>query len=160
MTNDLHKHTINLSDGQKRKLRAAYKKRKPAVIGLTKTQLTEESGSEIMLTNDQHKAVMKAIKNKSGVRLILGHDQVQGGLLKEVLEFVDNNVPYTKKYVTPLIRSKVAPLLKEHFVPWLKEFIDKELDSIIEKDPKGEGLRRRVNREFSVVLDHARSQKN
>lgn len=164
MSGDLHEHKINLSEGQKRKLRIAYKKRKAAVIGLTKDQLTKRNGVNVLLNKQQHAAVTKAIKNKSGVRLILEYSQLlknkEGGLLKEALELVENSVPYTRKYITPLIRQQVAPILKDHFVPWLKKLIDEELDTIIERDPKGAGLKARINKKLDHLLAGVRVKKN
>ncbi|KAG8324463.1 hypothetical protein J6590_091758 [Homalodisca vitripennis] len=97
---ELHKHKIKLTEGQKRKMRIAYKKRRSAVIGIAKDQLSSSG---------------------------------------------EDSVPYGKKFVSPLVRRKIAPLLKEQLVPWLKNLIDNELDSIIEKDPSGNGVRKRID---------------
>lgn len=151
---ELHKHRISLSKGQKQKLRIAYKKRKSAVIGLKNNQLSNvKSGSDLMLNDRQHKALVKANKNKTGLRLTLSYDQLstQGGLLKEMLELVETSVP-GGHFISPLVKNKIAPLLKNHFIPWLKSVIDNELDTIIAKDPKGAGLKRCINKKLDTLL--------
>lgn len=136
---ELHKHNINLSDRQKNRLRIAFKKRNSAVIGLSAEQLKNGNNS-ILLTEDQHKAIVKAKKNNKGLRLTISYDQLaknkNGGLLNEILEFIEDNVPYAKK-VTPFVRHTAAPAIKEHVIPWLKDWINKELDKVIKK---GSGL--------------------
>lgn len=149
---DLHKHMFNLSDGQKKKLKLAFKKRKPTIIGLASDQL--KSGKDgILLTEEQNKAVKKALKNSKGLRLNISYDQLQkskeGGLLNEVLEFIEDNIPYAKK-ITPLIRNKAAPAIKEYVVPWLKDWLNKELDKII-NGKVGSGLDKKT---LSVVRNH------
>ena len=138
---DLHKHNIILSDRQKNKLRIAFKKRRGETIGLNSDQL--QGGKDaILLTDEQNKTINRAIKNKKGLRLTVSYDQLlkskEGGLLNEVLEFIENNIPYAKK-VTPFLRENAAPAIKEYVVPWLKEWIDKELDNVI-KTKAGSGL--------------------
>lgn len=152
---ELHRHRIHLSDGQKRKLRIAFKKRRTAIIGLTNDSLSR-GADHILLNEAQHKAVEKAIRNKTGLRLAVSYDQLlknkEGGLLKEMLEMVESKVPYGKRFISPLIRHQVAPILKNRFIPWLKNLIDNELDSIIEKDPKGAGLKRCINNKLDSLL--------
>ncbi|KAG8325554.1 hypothetical protein J6590_064896 [Homalodisca vitripennis] len=65
---------------------------------------------------------------------------------------VDSSVPGGKRFISPLIRRKVAPLLREKFIPWLKSLVDEELDTIIEKDPTGRGLKRRIGRKLDALL--------
>lgn len=116
------------------------------MIGLKNNQIsnTANVGEGLMLTERQHKAFVKANRNKTGLCLILSYDQIiqnkEGGLLKEMLEFVETSVPGGKSFISPLVRKKVAPLLKDHFLPWLKSLIDNELDTIIAKTPKGQDL--------------------
>ena len=153
---ELHKHNLNLSDGQKTKLRIAFKKRKSAIIGLTNDQL--KGKDSILLNDEQHKAVLKAIKNHKGLRLNIGYDQLlrskEGGLLNEILEFIENSVPFAKK-VTPLVRKKIAPAIKEYVVPWLKDWINKELDNVM-----GAGLDRKTLDHIRVHLSNAAAKKN
>lgn len=136
---ELHKHNINLSDRQKNRLRIAYKKRKSVIIGLSADQL-QNGNTSILFTDDQHKAIIKAKKNKKGLRLNVSYDQLtknkEGGLLNEILEFIEDNVPYAKK-VSPFVRHTVAPAVKDHVIPWLRDWINKELDKVIKK---GSGL--------------------
>lgn len=152
---EMHRHKIHLSDGQKRKLRVAFKKRRTAVVGLSNEHITN-GGDSILLDDTQHKAIQKAIRNQSGIRLKLSYDQLlknkDGGLLKEMLELVESKVPYGKRFITPLVRHQIAPLLKDKFIPWLKNLIDNELDSIIDKDPKGAGLKRCINNKLDSLL--------
>lgn len=154
---ELHKHQINLSAGQKHKLRIAYKRRRGVVIGLKHAQLSNvKNGSELMLTDRQHKALVKANKNKTGVRLILSYDQLlhnkEGGFLKEMMDIVETSVPGGKRFISPLVRNSIAPLLKNNFLPWLKTLIDNELDTIISKDPHGAGLKRCINNKLDTLL--------
>lgn len=130
---DLYKHMLNLSEGQKKKLKFAFKKRGHVTIGLASDQL--RAGKDgILLTGEQSRAVKRALKNSKGLRLIIGYDQLvkskEGGLLNEVLEFIEDNIPFAKR-ITPLIRNKAAPAIKEYVVPWLKEWLNSELDKII-----------------------------
>lgn len=152
---DLHRHRIRLSDSQKRKLRIAFKKRRTAVIGLTNENIAH-GNDHILLNAVQHKAVEKATRNKTGLRLVLSYDQLlknkEGGLLKEMLELVEASVPGGRRFISPLIRNQVAPILKNKFIPWLKELIDNELDTIIDKDPKGAGLKRCINNKLGELL--------
>lgn len=149
---------LSLTVGQKRKLRKAYRYRRAAVIGLSNDQLHGGRDS-VILNPEQQRAVARAVKNKTGVRLVMDLGQleqnVNGGLLKEIMEFVETNVPLTKKYVTPVIRNSVAPMIKEKFVPWLKDLIDNELDSIITSDPTGSGLKQRINSKLDTLLGSA-----
>lgn len=151
----LHKHKIHLSDGQKRKLFSAYKRQKPIVVGLTNEQLSRGKYN-VLLTDDQHKAVSKAVKSNRGVRLTMNYNQLllnkEGGLLKEMMDVFESTVPGGKRFISPLIRRRIAPLLKERFIPWIKNLIDSELDTIIEKDPKGNGLKRRINNKLDELL--------
>lgn len=153
---DLHRHRIRLSDGQKRKLRAAYKRRKSTVVGLNNDSISSSDGDGILLTTDQHRAVTRAVKNKTGVRLALSFDQLlknkEGGLLKEMLDFVETAVPGGKRFISPLVKKQIAPILKEQFLPWLKKLIDDELDTII-TDAKGDGLKRCINNKLDTLLD-------
>lgn len=71
----------------------------------------------------------------------------------------ENSIPYFKKIASPLIKGKVAPVLKNQFVPWLKKLIDEELDTIIEQDATGAGLRRRINSELNKALNEVRNVK-
>lgn len=157
---ELHRHRIRLSEGQKRKLRIAYKKRRTTVIGL-KNENTSSGGDLILLTDAQHKAVGKAVRNKTGIRLVMSYDQLlknkEGGLLKEMLEFVETTVPGGKRFISPLVKKQIAPLLKEQFLPWLKKLIDNELDTII--DPKGAGLKRRINEKLDSLLTSHKKNK-
>ena len=147
-----HEYRISLSDGQKRKLRLAYKRRKPVTIGLTNKAISSGGGEKILLSTDQYKAVKKAVKNKTGIRLIMGFEQLlknkQGGLLEEMLKFIEKTVPGGKKIISPLVRKQVAPLLKNQFIPWLKNLIDNELDTVID----GAGLKKRMNRKLDSLL--------
>lgn len=130
---DLQKYKINLSEGQKRKLKFAFKKRKSVIIGLTNNQL-QGGKNGILLTSEQNKLVKKALQNSKGLRLNISYDQLlkskEGGLLNEVLSFIENNIPYAKN-ITPLIRNKAAPAIKEYIIPWLKDWFNSELDKII-----------------------------
>src|SRR5436190_20237160 len=72
----------------------------------------------------------------------------QGGLLEEMLKFIEKTVPGGKKIISPLVRKQVAPLLKNQFIPWLKNLIDNELDTVID----GAGLKRRMNRKLDSLL--------
>lgn len=130
---DLQKYKINLSEGQKRKLKFAFKKRKSVIIGLTNDQL-QGGKNGILLTSEQNKLVKKALQNSKGLRLNISYDQLlkskEGGLLNEVLSFIENNIPYAKN-ITPLIRNKAAPAIKKYIVPWLKDWLNSELDKII-----------------------------
>ena len=151
---DLYRHRISLSGGQKRKLRLAFKKRRAAVVGLTYSNI--KSGEDhILLTKEQHKAVDRAARNNRGVRLLIHYEQLlknkEGGLLNEMLGFVETNVPGGKRFISPLVRNKLAPLLKNKFVPWLKSLIDKELDTIIAT--KGSGLKRRINKKLNSYFE-------
>jgi len=98
-----YKHMFKLSDGQKKKLKIAFKKRKSTIIGLAGDQL-KGGKNGILLTEEQSKAVTKALKNSKGLRLNISYDQLlkskEGGLLNEVLEFIENNIPYAKKDYT------------------------------------------------------------
>lgn len=153
---ELHRHKIRLSDGQKRKMKTAYKKRRTVVIGLSHENISGGGSDHIMLTEQQHKAVSKAVKNKTGIRLALSYDQLmknkEGGLLKEMMNFIEDDVPGGKRFISPLVRKNIAPLLRERFIPWLKDLIDNELDSIITKDPKGSGLKRCINVKLDSLL--------
>lgn len=155
----LHKHKINLSERQKNKLRIAFKKQKSATIGLSNDQLQGEDF--ILLTDEQHKAILKAQKNNKGLRFTITYDQLQkskeGGFLKEILNFVEDKLPFGlgKNVVKPLVKNKVAPLLKNKFIPWLKELIDGELDEVIE----GSGLKRQINRKLDSILSEATQKK-
>lgn len=136
---ELHKHRIDLSERQKNRLRIAFKKRKSAVIGLSAEQL-KNGNNTVLFTNDQHEAIVKAKRNNKGLRLTISYDQLaknkNGGFLNEILEFIEDNVPYAKK-ITPFVRHTAAPAIKEHVIPWLKDWINKELDKVIKK---GSGL--------------------
>ena len=156
---ELHKHKINLSERQKNKLRIAFKKQKSAIIGLTNDQLKGEDF--ILLTDEQHKNILRAQKNNKGLRLTITYEQLQkskdGGLLKEILSFVEDKLPFGlgKNIVTPLVKKKVAPLLKNKFIPWLKELIDGELDEVIE----GSGLKKQINQKLDSILSEAIQKK-
>jgi len=158
---ELQRHSIRLSEGQKRKLRTAYKKRRTAVIGLTRENVLR-GGDNILLTPKQHLAVNKAVKNQKGLRLVMSYDQLlknkEGGLLKEMLEFVETTVPGGKRFVSPLVRHQIAPMLKEQFLPWLKKLIDNELDTIIE--PKGAGLKRCINNKLDNLLNKIKKNRS
>lgn len=157
-----HTHKIILSEGQKRKLRIAYKKRRTTVIGLTNKNISSGHGDNILLNDVQNKAIKKSIKNKTGLRLIMSYDQLiknkEGGLLKEMLEFVESSVPGGKRFISPLVRKKIAPILKDEFLPWLKKLIDNELDTII-IDPKGAGLKRCINEKLDNLLKNRPNKK-
>lgn len=156
-----HKRKINLTKNQLNKLRIANKKLKRAILYLSKEQL-KNGNVEVSLDSDQHKQVERAIKNNTGVRLIFDYAQlkemIDGGLLREVMELAENNIPYFKKVASPLIKGKVAPLLKDQFVPWLKKLIDSELDTLIDQDASGAGLTRHINRELNRVLSGAKKK--
>lgn len=158
----LHTHKISLSERQKNKIRLAYKKRRSTVVGLSYTDISGSNGEDILLTDVQHRAITKALQKKSGLRLLLSYDQLvqnkEGGLLKGLLEFVENNVPGGKQIISPLVRNEIAPLLKNHFIPWLKNLIDEELDTIMVKDKKGSGLKRCINKKLTELLG-SKSQK-
>ncbi|KAG8279406.1 hypothetical protein J6590_106264 [Homalodisca vitripennis] len=128
---------IRLSEAQKRKLRAAYKRRKSTVIRLSNEQLSHGS-DRILLSGEQHKDVSRAVKNKKGLQLLLSYNQLvsykQGGVLKEIMEMVDSSVPGVKRFISPL------------------SLVDEELDTIIEKDPTGRGLKRRIGRKLDALL--------
>lgn len=161
---EYHKYNVHLSDGQKRKLRAAFRSRKSATITLKHDQISSKKGVPIVLNNDQYKAITKAAKTKKGVRLALTFSQlmrnVNGGLLKELLEKIEAVVPYGKSIVTPLVRRNLAPMLKDRFLPWLKGLIDNELDTIIERDPKGSGLKLCINKKLDSLLRQANKKNN
>lgn len=134
---DLHKHMLKLSDGQKKKLIMAFKKRNPAVIGLASDQM--KGGKDgILLTDEQNKMVKKALKNAKGLRLNISYDQLvkskEGGLLKEILNFgeyipiVNNLVPYVRKGAS-FVNSKMSKIRSA--LDWL----EKEL-----KDVSGSGI--------------------
>lgn len=157
---DLHKHMFKLSDGQKNKLKIAFKRRKPTIIGLTNDQL--KGGKDgILLTEEQNKVLKKALKNSKGLRLSISYDQLlktkEGGLLNEVLEFIEGNIPYAKK-ITPLIRNKAAPAIKEYVVPWLRDWINSELDKIIH-GKVGSGLDRQTVDVIRSYLNKASQKK-
>lgn len=178
-----HRHVLSLSDGQKRKLRIAYKKRRSVIVGLSNRQLSSSpssnckgdgGGEQVILNERQHKMLTKAVKNHTGVRLALSYDQLvknrEGGLLKEMLELVENTVPGGKTIISPLVRNNLAPLLKDHFIPWLKSLIDNELDTII-TTKKGAGLtttntpnvvqiKRRIKAKLNSLLPTATKKKN
>lgn len=156
---ELHEHGVRLSEGQKHKLRIAFKKRRSAMIGLTKESIL--SGSDrILLTPYQHKALNKAIKYKRGIRLLISYDQLlknkEGGLLKEMLEFVETTIPGGKRFISPLVKKQIAPMLKEQFLPWLKKLIDSELDTVI--DTKGAGLKRCINKKLDSLLNSGKKK--
>lgn len=155
---------ISLTKSQLNKLRIAHKKVRRAVLTLTKDQL-KNGKVEVALDNDQNKQIEKALKNNRGVRLIFDYsqlkDMIDGGLLKEILELAENNIPYFRKIASPLIKNKVAPVLKSQFLPWLKSLIDDELDTIIDKDESGAGLMKRINSKLNMTLNDIRQgQKN
>lgn len=157
---ELHKHGVRLSTGQKHKLRIAFKKRRTAVIGLTKENISS-GGDEILLTPAQHRALNRAVKNKRGIRLVMSYDQLlknkEGGLLKEMLEFVETTIPGGRRFISPLVKKQLAPMLKEQFLPWLKKLIDSELDTVI--DPKGAGLKRCINKKLNDLLEANKKNK-
>ena len=157
-----HKRKINLTKGQLNKLRLAHKKLKRAVLTLTKDQL-KNGNIEVTLDGDQNRQIEKALKNNRGLRLIFDYSQlkemIDGGLLKEVLELAEQNIPYVNRFVSPLIKTKVAPVLKNQFVPWLKKLIDDDLDELKEKDESGAGLVKRVHGKFNKCLDGVREVK-
>lgn len=157
-----HRRKINLTKNQLNKLRIAHKKLKRAILTLNKDQL-KNGNIEVMLDGEQNKQIEKAIKNNKGLRLIMDHSQlkqmIDGGLLKEVLELAENNVPYFKRFASPLIKTKVAPMLKEQFIPWLKKLIDGELDTIMEKDTSGAGLIKHINAKLKNSLNGVRQIK-
>jgi hypothetical protein len=157
-----HKRKISLTKNQLNKLRLAHKRLKRAVLTLTRDQL-KNGNVEVLLDSDQNKQIEKAIKSNRGLRLILDHSQlkemIDGGLLKEVLELAENNIPYFKKIASPLIKTKVAPVLKNQFVPWLKKLIDDELDTLMEKDESGAGLIKRIHNKLNKTLNDAREIK-
>lgn len=159
---DLHKHSIKLSAGQKQKLRIAFKKRKSTIIGLKSDQLVRGC-DQILLTTEQHKAVQRAIKKGTGIRLNMNFEQLlknkDGGLLKEMLGIVEKVPLVGNAIISPLVRKKIAPLLRNQFIPWLKRLVDDELDSIIDKDPKGAGLKRRINRKLNSIFFKAGNKK-
>lgn len=154
-----NKYKLNLTDIQKRKLRVGYKKQKLVVLSFKKDQL-RNGNVDVLLTDQQYRQVQKALKNNTGVRLILDYRQiksnVEGGLLKEILEMAENNIPQVKRFVSPLIKEKIAPLLKNQFVPWLKSLVDNELDELMKKDATGEGLKKLINRELNRTLSSVR----
>ena len=151
----LHRHAVHLSKGQKQKLRTAYRKQRNAVIGLTNKNIGPRGKDFILLNGIQHEAIKKARKNKTGLRLNLSYDQLlknkQGGLLKEVLEIMESKIP-GGRFISPLVRKNLAPMLKDKFIPWLKKLIDHELDTIIERDPQGAGLKRRINKKLDELI--------
>lgn len=151
---ELHNHKIKLSDGQKKKLLTAYRRRRSVALGLSRDQLNGYGGDDVMLNLQQHQNVVKAKKANKGLRLELSYDQLlknkQGGLLKEVLNLIESDVPGGKRFISPVVRHALAPLLKNKFVPWLKNLIDNELDSVI--GPKGSGLKRCINRKLDQLL--------
>lgn len=150
------KYIIPLSLSQKKKLRSAFRRRKNAVIRLTRDQITVRKGDHILLSEQQYKSVLKAKHLGRGVLLTLDFDQLlknkQGGLLKGMLQFVERVVPGGERFISPLIKNKLAPMLKEEFVPWLKNLIDNELDTIIDKNPTGSGLKSRINQKLDKIM--------
>lgn len=82
----LHIHKISLSDGQKRRMKTAFKKRKTVVVGLTHDSITDGS-YHILLTYLQHRSVNRVFKTKTGLRLVLGYEQLlknkEGGLSRK-----------------------------------------------------------------------------
>lgn len=157
----VYTHNIRLTDGQKQKLRSAYRKRKSTTIGLRNEQLSG-GPNRILLTFEQHKALSSALKSNRGLRLLLDYEQLvknkAGGFLKEMLNMIETTIPGVKTFISPIVRNNIAPLLRNRFVPWLKELIDNELDTLIEKDPKGSGLRRRINGKLNSLLNLAHSK--
>lgn len=157
-----HKHKISLSNIQRNKLRVGYKKQKLVVLTLKNDQL-KHGNVEVLLNDQQHRQVEKAIKNGTGIRLILEYtqlkDNVNGGLLKEILEMAENSIPYFKRFASPLIKDKVAPALKNQFIPWLKKLVDEELDTLMTTDPTGAGLRKRINNALNQALHTAHEKK-
>lgn len=156
---------VSLSDNQKRKLRVAYRRRKPTVVGLSYKQLTGGGGGGdvVLLTNDQYRLTSKAIEKRKGVRLVLDYNQLvqnkNGGLLKEILDFVEETVPGGKSIISPLVRRQLGPLLKNKFLPWVKQLLDDELDTIIQKDPKGSGLKKAINDQIDRLIVEASKKK-
>lgn len=150
-----HKHNFALTPGQKQKLRTAYKKRRPAILGLKRDQLSG-GRDQILLSSAQHRALQSAGKANRGLRLVLSYEQLtknkNGGLLKEMLGMVEQLPLVGKSVVAPLVRKKLAPLLRDHFIPWLKHLVDSELDTIIDRDPRGAGLKRRINAKLNSLL--------
>ena len=130
---------VDITNNQKDKIKTHFKKKSSVSLQLKHSQILN-GNDKILLNNRQYKKLEKCKKNNKGIRISLSYKQLQdilkGGFLNEILEFVENNVPYAKK-VTPIIRNTIAPVIKENLVPWLKEWIDKELDKVIKT---GSGL--------------------
>lgn len=160
----VHKYNVRLTDGQKRKIAASFRARRNATISLRYEQISTSGGVPILLNDEQFIAITNAVKRRKGIRLTLSFDQmrnnINGGLLKEILEKIENVVPYAKSIVSPLVKRKLAPMLKDRFLPWLKGLIDNELDTIIERDPKGSGLKLRINKKIDSLLSQASKKNN
>jgi len=127
---DLHKHMIDLSVAQIKKLQSAFKKRKSVIIGLKNDQL-QGGKNGILLTNEQHKLVKKALQNLKGLRLNIAYDQLlkskEGGLLNEGLTFIEDNIPGIK-YVTPFLRKTIIRLLRKEIDEEFKKLEGSGLD--------------------------------
>lgn len=154
-----NKYKLKLTDLQKRKLRLAYKKQRVAVLSLKNDQL-KNGNIEVFLTDQQLRQINKAKEKNRGLRLLLDYRQlknnIEGGLLKEIMDIAENNIPHFKKWVSPLVKDKIAPLLKNQFIPWLKQLVDSELDEIISKDTTGAGLKKLINSKLNNTLLQAK----
>lgn len=159
---ELHRHRIRLSPRQKSKLRVAFKKRRTVVIGLGREDLSGAGGGggeHVLLTELQHRSVNRAVKNNTGLRLVMSYDQLvknkEGGLLKQMLDFVETSVPGGKRFISPLVKNDIAPMLKNHFLPWLKNLIEHELDTIIATEKTataGSGVKRVITDKLDSLL--------
>lgn len=69
-----------------------------------------------------------------------------------MMNFIEDDVPGGKRFISPLVRKQLAPILREEFISWLMDLIDKELDTIIAKDPPGCCLKRCIKVKLDSLL--------
>lgn len=132
---------VTFSENHKAKIKSAFKKKSGVTIQFSPDQM-HNGKDRVLLTKRQLNKFEKHKKDGKGVRIEFTYNQLRenqkGGLLNELLEFVEDNIPYAKR-ITPIIRKGGAPLIKDHLVPLITDWLNNELDKVI-KGKEGSGL--------------------
>lgn len=76
---------IQLTDGQRNKIRCAFRNKRGVTIQLSESQLRKKGSDYIALTEQQIKSIQQRIKDRTGLRLTLSEEQLrknhEGGFL-------------------------------------------------------------------------------
>ena len=119
------KYKVNLSEGQKEKLRRYFQKKAPMILRLSHNQLSGGIGDELLLTRTQINKIEKSKRNGTGADIKISIAQMRkqsGGNLFSSL--------------VPLARTVLPQILKTVGLSALTRAVS----GGVEKDIKGEGL--------------------